>query len=285
MKLCIETNGAVQLAGIDGGLKMIRDAGFDGADLSFYWANTALLCAEDYREKALEVKAALEKYGLECSQAHAPFDFVYGMEEKDSCFEYLSIKRAIEACGIIGIDHIVVHGVKVPEGAVSKHSMEYNYGYFKRLETTAKRNRVRISIENLSGSMTYPELINDMLEKLSSPWFTALVDTGHAWLRAGIQPGDFIRQLTPGALTGLHVQDTHGPAIGIDEHLLPFLAEENYASLISTLKETDYKGNLTLEVPRFLEMYAQQGLLEEALCFAGAVGRKLVRDFEEQEIL
>lgn len=275
MKLTIESYRAIDAFGIDGGLKMIKNAGFDGVDLSFYWGATQLLCGDDWREKALEVKSALEKYGLSCSQAHAPFDFLYTMKQDDSCFEYLSIKRAIMACGILGIDHIVVHGVAVPEGSVSRQSINYNLDYYKKLEPLCREYGVKIAVENLSGAFTYPDLMNEILKKLDSPYFIGLVDVGHAWLRAKIQPGDFIRRLDPDVLKGVHIQDNHGAELGIDEHLVPGLGTVDFEDLIKALRETGYCGDFTMEVPAFLNVYSKAGLLPEAYRFAETVGRKL----------
>lgn len=279
MLLTIESYRPWESFGIDGGLRAVREAGFDGVDFSFYWDAARELCGDDYRDNALKIREALRKYGLACNQAHAPFSFSYGMEQDDSCFDYLSIRRAVEMCGIIGIDHIVVHGIRVPEGPVSRASIDWNYDYFKAFEPLCREFGVKIAVENLSGCCTYPDLWNELLTRLDSPCFVGLVDVGHAWLRAGIQPGDFIRRLKPGFLKGLHIQDTHGNEQDTDEHLVPFLGTVDFSDLLAALKELGYDGDFTMEVPRFLNFYAEQGLLEPALRFAHDVGRRLLSDF------
>ena len=278
--LAIESYRPWDNFGIDAGFKLIRDAGFDGLDLSFYWNAAKILCGDDYQEKVLEIKTALEKHGLRCNQAHAPFDFRYGMEQNDSCFEYLSIKRAIEACSIIGIDHIVVHGIRVPAPSCSHMNLDYNYSFYKSLEPLCEKYGVKIAVENLMDAFTYPDLLNEILKKLDSPWFIGLVDIGHAWLRGGIQPGDFIRQMDRGVIKGLHIQDTHGMELGIDEHLVPYMANIDFDDLLKALKEYDYQGDFTMECPRFLDFYAKHDLLLPALTFACEIGQKLVKDFE-----
>ena len=276
MLLTIESYRAWEAYGIDGAFKAIKEAGFDGVDLSFYWKAAPAFCGEDYRENALKIKAALKKYGLVCNQAHAPFDYLCGMARDESCFEYISIVRAIEACGIIGIDHIVVHGVAVPEGPVSRSSIEYNLEYFRSLEPVAQANGVKIAVENLSGSCTYPDLWSEQLTQLDSPNFVGLVDVGHAWLRANMQPGVFIRRVKPGFLKGLHVQDNHGVERMLDEHLAPGLGTIDFDDLLAALREVGYDGDFTLELPRFLDFYAGMGLLDNALRFACEIGRSLI---------
>jgi len=280
MKLAIESYRVWMEYGIEGAVRELKNCGFDAVDWSFYWDAAPALCGDDYLEKAVEIRDALKKYGLSCSQAHAPFDFLCTMEQEDSCFEYVSIKRAIEMAGIIGIDHIVVHGISVPEGSVSEQSMEYNYAFYKKLEPFAKKAGVKIAVENLACAFTYPMLLNQILRRLDSPWFVGLVDVGHAWLRANLQPGSFVRQLDPGSLKGLHIQDNHGQDRGVDEHLAPFLATVDFEDLARALAETGYDGDFTLELPRFLEFYRKQGLLLPALRFSEAVGRKMIADIE-----
>ncbi|MDO4487837.1 MAG: sugar phosphate isomerase/epimerase family protein [Eubacteriales bacterium] len=279
--LTIESYRAWESYGIDEGFKAIKEAGFDGADVSFYWEAAKAFLGDDYREKAREIKAALDKYGLSHHQAHAPFSFTQGMEPDDSVWDYLIIKRAIEACSIIGIDQIVVHGIPVlPFPNVSKENVRRNIEFYKGLEPTAAKFGVRILVENGGRFMSYPDLLNDVVNELNPEHFGALVDVGHAWLVANMQPGEFIRQLTPGILYGLHIQDNHGAGYGVDEHIPPYLGTVDFDDLIEALREVEYEGDFTIEVPKFLSFYADKGLLDPALTFTCAVGRKLVDDLE-----
>lgn len=276
MKLIIDYYQPWLEAGIDGGLKMVKEAGFDGIDLGFYHLGKAL-CGLDYEEKALEIRTGLQKYGLVCNQAHAPYDCLYGMAHDKSCEEYANIVRSIKAAGIIGVDHIVVEGVEVPAPADSELNLKFNYDYYRTLEPVAEESGVKIAVENLKMSFTYPELMNEILRRLNSPWFVALCDVGHCWCRAGIQPGDWIRRLDPGVLKGLHIQDTTGLEAYQDLHIVPFLAEIDFRGLMKALKEVGYDGDFTFEIGNFLKKYREQGLLQPALQFAEAIGRELIK--------
>lgn len=275
MKLAVEFYEAWKYYGIDGGIQAIKEAGFDAVDMSYYYEATEYFLGDDYREKAAQVKAALKKHGLACNQAHAPIECFYGMPQDDSSPEYVRLKRAIESAAIIGIHHIVVEGTEVPAPHTSYLNLDYNCAFYKRLEPLCQQYGIVIALENLRKSFTYPDLMNEALRRLDSPWFKALVDVGHTWVRADMQPGDYIRSLDKGCICGLHVQDTHGIRQGLDEHLLPWAAEIDFEDLMKALKEVDYQGDLTLEVGGFLRKYASKGLLKPALCFAEAVGRKL----------
>jgi len=276
MKLAVELYEAWQYLGIEGGIRAIREAGFDAMDMSYYKEASAFFLGEDYREKAFAVKNALNKYGLECNQAHAPMECFYGMSWDDTSPEYVRVKRAMESAAIIGIHHIVVEGMAVPAPSASCLNLEHNYRFYRTLEPLCQQFGIVIAVENLSKSFTYPDLMNTVLRRLDSPWFKALVDVGHCWLRAQLQPGDYIRQLDRGCICGLHIQDTHGIRQGLDEHLLPWLAEVDFEDLMLALREVGYAGDLTLEIGGFMRAYAPRGLLEPALSFAQAVGRRLI---------
>ena len=282
MELAIQFYDSWKYRGIDGGIKAIKDAGFDAMDMSYQLDASSFFLGDDYLEKAEEVKKALKKYNLKCRQAHAPIECYYKMEQNDSSIEYVRLKRAIESASVIGIDHIVVEGTEVPAPHASRLNLDYNYEFYKRLEPLCEKYNIVIAVENLRKSFTYPDLMNEIIRRLDSPWFKALVDVGHTWVRADMQPGEFIRGLDRGIICGLHVHDTHGIRQGIDEHLAPWMAEIDFEDLMKALKETDYKGDLTLEIRSFIDKYASKGLLDAALKFAEAIGRKLISIFQEQ---
>ena len=197
------------------------------------------------------------------------------MAQNETSPEYVRLKRAMESAAIIGVKYIVVEGMAVPAPSASYLNLDYNCDFYRRLEPLCQEYGIVIAVENLKKAFTYPDLMNAALRCLDSPWFQALVDVGHAWVRADMQPGDYIRQLDPGTVCGLHVHDNHGIGRGTDEHLLPWMAEIDFADLMAALREIGYQGDLTLEVGGFLTPYANRGLLEPALRFAEAVGRRL----------
>lgn len=281
MLLLTETLRAWNFLGLEEGLKAIREAGFDGVDFSFYGEAAREFCGPDYMEKAVLVKELLGKYGLTAPQAHAPFTFKNGMAWDDSCQEYLVIKRSIEAAAFLGVDHITVHGVgQKPYPPASYQNLDYNTRWYRQFEPLCRKYNIKIAIENLSESFSYPDLQAEILRRLDSPCFIALVDTGHAWVRGNLQPGEYIRQLPPGTCQALHVQDTHNA--GKDEHMLPYMCDVDFDDLCAALAETDYAGDFSMEVVGYLRRYGLQGLIRPALCMAASVGRKLMGDIEEK---
>jgi len=79
LKLSLETYGVTLKFGAYEGLKLIKQAGFDSVDMSYYWQEEGSpLLGEGYREYAFQLRSHLDELGLACTQAHAPFDVKYG---------------------------------------------------------------------------------------------------------------------------------------------------------------------------------------------------------------
>jgi sugar phosphate isomerase/epimerase len=123
--------------------KQIKQAGFDAADLSFYYGSIKL--DENYLSAAKETRRLLDEVGLPCVQAHAQFysdqnpGFQYGMNMDVSEPAFLELTRAIEYAAIAGAKNIVCHSITVPEGGQTGACLEYNYKFFKALAPYAKQ--------------------------------------------------------------------------------------------------------------------------------------------------
>ena len=70
------------------------------------------------------------------------------------------------------------------------------------------------------------------------------------------------------------------PACPMDTGLISWLAEVDFDDALQALKEAGYTGDLTLEIRMFLDHYAKRDLLQPALNFSQAVGRKLTQMYE-----
>ena len=97
------------------------------------------------------------------------------------------------------------------------------------------------------------------------------MDIGHAAL-TGYEPEDFIKDVNPGILKALHVQDNDYME---DRHILPYTGKLNWEAIMKSLKKAEYTGDLTLEIIKFLDKFPNE-LLPETLKFAASVGKHLV---------
>lgn len=279
MQLSIEIYNLRKRYGDRKAIEMLKKAGFDCVDYSFYWLEDSDdAISEKYIEHAQMVREILEDNDMTCNQAHAPLGYGYGREFDVSDKEYQKIVRSMEAASIMGAKSIIVHAVQVPKDI---DLFEYNIRFYKSLEPYAEKFGICIAIENLwdydskrkyiYGRLHTPDILYGMLDALESPWFVICIDVGHAAI-TGYEPEEIIRQLNNKVLRALHIHDNDYCG---DKHWLPYTGEFNWDEILKALKEIDYQGEFTLEIFKFLEN-AEDEFMEEALKFAAKTGRYLV---------
>ena len=272
MNLITSTLFPATYLGEEEGFKLIKETGFDGVDLTLCdWKEEEYL-GEDYMEHADSMKKLLQKYDLICNQAHAPYGFVYGDPFDCTNTKYLHIVRSMEAAAYMGIDHTVVHSFRVPEGV---DCLEANLAFFQSLYPYCKKFGIKIALENLGGSIRTADMMNYLLGKLDPDYFIGLVDTGHA-NENGVAPHEFIANVLPGRLQGLHIHDNYGQK---DNHLIPGLGTIEWDPVIDALAERDYPGDFTLEDMTFCRLIGAD-LLKESLHLSYLVGRRLSNRLE-----
>ena len=280
MKLSIETFVLHPRYGDLKTFEMLKKAGFDCIDYSFYGpAQTDGTLGENYREYARSVKKMLVETGLTCNQAHAPFVLQYGCKFDLSDPEYAELVRSIESASIMGAENIIVHSLATPPEV---DPFTYNLAFYKSLEPYCQQFGIHIAIENLfsedrkcrciRGRLHTPQLLKELVAQLASPWFVVCVDVGHAAL-TGWEPQDLIRQLDNKTLKALHISDND--YIG-DRHTLPYTGSLNWTQIMQALKEIDYNGEFTFEIFGYLGRIEDE-LMEDALAFAARTGRHLLQ--------
>lgn len=291
MRLSVETYHLEQKFGYEKAFQMLKKAGFEAVDYSLYWDMEGWLMQDSYRERAIAIRRALDEAGLVCSQTHSPFNslgmvqkkgIVYGeaFDESNPCFT--ETVRAFEVSAILGAEHTVVHNLNAPEEV---DLVEYNLPFFKSLEPYARKFGVQVAIENLfrknaggqyESRIGDPDTMNRLFSRLASEQFVLLVDTGHSRL-VNIPPQDMLRGLTSGAVRGLHIQDND--QFG-DRHQLPFMGDIDWEAVLQALRDIDYQGDLTFEIPKILAPLPDE-LAEAAVAYAAAVGKYLIKRFNE----
>ena len=283
MKLSVELYSVAKKFGDHQAIEMIKQAGFDAIDFSYYYEreNEEIL-GENYRKYAEAMKAQLDRVGLVCNQAHASFTFKYGMNKDASEPAYLHIVRALESASILGAENIVVHAVDVPDDV---DFQAYNIEYYTSFIPYCEAFKIHVAVENLFtkdtkrnriiGKIGSPRELNDIVKKINSPWIVACVDVGHASL-TGYESEDFISRVDPQILKCLHVQDND--YLG-DRHTLPYLAELNWNAIMTALKKNGYMGDLTLEIVKYIQRFPNE-LIPDALKFAAVVGKHLISIYE-----
>ena len=283
MNLSVELYSVTKHFGDHKAVELIKQAGFDAIDYSYYYEKECEeILGENYKEYAREFRAYLDRSGICCNQAHAPFTFQYGMSLDVSEEKYLHIVRSMESAAILGAKNIVVHAVTVPEDVDFE---AYNIEYYKSFIPYCEAFNIHVAVENLFsrdpkrhrlvGKLGSPKELNRIIKKIDSPWIVACVDVGHAAL-TGYEPEDFISRVDPGVLKCLHIQDNDYLD---DRHMLPYLANLNWSAIMTALKKCGYEGELTFEIVKYLQKFPPE-LIPDALKFAAVIGKHLISIYE-----
>lgn len=264
--------------------EMIKDAGFDCVDYSYYWENERdEVLGDNYKNYAQKLRKALDEIGLECNQAHAPFSLPYGAKFDVSEKKYLQLVHSIESASILGAKNIIVHSITVPEDV---DFMKYNIKYYKSLVPYCEKFGINVAVENLFrgdakrkcyiGKLGSPAKLNAIIEEINSPYIVACVDIGHASL-TGYEPEKFIEKMNPDFLKALHVQDTDYLS---DTHTLPYLGKLDWEKIMLSLKNIGYKGDFTFELTNYMSSFPKE-LTFDAMKLAVSVGRHLISIYDK----
>jgi len=289
MKLSMESYNPVLNFGAYEGFRLIKQAGFDCVDMSYYYQKEdSPLIGEGYRKYAFQLRSYLDELGLVCNQAHAPFDFKHGEPLDISSPNYLAIVRAMESAAIVGAKAIVVHSICVKKGSQLCFDHAYNLEYFKSLQPFCERFNIKIAVENLfvldkkrnsyMGRLGTPTELCEFVRELDSPYFVACVDVGHAAMTDG-EPEEFLAGMDADLLAALHIQDGNYHE---DCHTIPYLGGFHWAEIMKTLKKIGYNGELTFEIIKYLKNIPKE-LIFDALCFAEKIGRHLISIFDGEK--
>lgn len=274
----VETYALRRKVGDVRALSLIREAGFEAFDYSFYWLSSDHpMCRESYLDYAKTIRAEADRLGLVCRQAHAPFEMTFGDSFEESNEHFRGIVRSMEAAALLGAKRIVVHALNIPQEYGHIDTVAYNAEFYRSLLPFCERFDIKIAVENLfvsdkksgcyRGLLGTPEELCAVIHRVGSPYLCACVDLGHASL-TGIEPEYFIRRMDTSVLECLHIQDTDYKK---DLHTLPFGGNLNWDGVLSALRDTHYSGDVNFEIYGFLSPLPEE-LLPSALRYAADLG-------------
>lgn len=262
-------------------LKMLKEAGFDAADLTLccleksdcHWYS------EDYKEKAIALRAYAEEIGLPILQAHAPFAF------GDADYEETvipTVARSIEIAALAGAKKIVVHPrIILPYFDHIEDNFALNMDFYSRFAPLCKQYGIQICTENMWKTNNLREVIDhcvcsrpaefnryvDTLREQYGDCFGGCLDLGHTVL-VGQDPIEMIREMGD-RITAVHIHDNDYRK---DIHTLPGHSKMDLVSIFQALREIGYQGIFTLEADGFFRKQAEE-LWPAALKYMAEVSR------------
>lgn len=283
MKLAVMTGPFKAFVDQKEALKIIKDLGFDAADVTVANFNNFSQLDEDifdgdYILKAKELKEYADSINLPLIQAHAPFPVYIDNDDEYNSNMMIKLQKSIEVCGILGIKNVVIH----PNNNWDK---KRNALFFKELIPFAKKYHVIICTENMwnwdkehnhvsLAACSSPIDYLNHIKEVNDEYLEACVDVGHAnmfsMVDKAITPGNMVRTLNK-HVKCFHIHDNDGIH---DNHETPFTMTLDWEDLARAIKEINYQGDLVIEIvdrdiKSLDEMIAKHRLQYEA-------GKKLI---------
>lgn len=232
-------------------LDFFRETPFRHLDLSFinvrYPGSLWNAPGDGWKKEAEECGEKAAALGLDFVQAHAPFLPYKDYYTPDDRPAYMrAICHSIEACAMLGIPHITVHGVFQYRNTQEAFIKE-NLRFYRELGETAEKAGVDILMENFEeGDYGYyfcgGREMRQFIEEAGVPRLHVCWDTGHANVRGRDQYRDILE--LGSHLRALHVQDNWGTA---DSHVMPMVGTTNFDQVLKGLAEIGYKGSFCFE--------------------------------------
>ena len=232
------------------GIRFLKNAGFDAADLSFNFMKDPAIAWEPIVEAALSVS---EQEGLPIEICHLPYSVTICKHPEELPAFNDAFHRALEAASVLKPKYAVMHPntVTAPLAEFDRTKMyDSVMNHLSPFVDHAQRCGVTLLLENTvprgRGTDLYrycaqPDELCEIADKLGVGicW-----DFGHAHA-AGLKQSEALRFLGS-RVKALHVNDNRG--FGDDDHLPPFLGRIDWQDAMSGLKAVGYEGIFNYEI-------------------------------------
>ncbi len=318
MKLCTTTNDLSTYAKTTAdAVRLFKETGFKCLDFSFYLMNTpdSPLLAGDWPREIEDAGLAAEEIGASFVQAHSPAGYFFTEGEEYDRF-IKTTARSIEACGMLGIENIVVHPVFADGFGTPKLGrqgfLDANKRFFSEFIPVMEKTGVNVLIENTcevnlglpqdekpgmsEGLFYFAEDMLEVIDYINHPLIHACWDTGHAALR-GMDQYSAIMTLGDHLRT-VHIQDNFGK---MDEHIAPFMGVLNMDEIMCGLIDSGFRGYFTFEASHILRragmwpvyrkewtrdirlMEPPAELMQKAVAFMYEIGKSILSAYDVYE--
>lgn len=282
MMICSTTGFLADHYGEERALQMLRDAGFDAADLSLLsMEKNPRWMGENYKEEAQKLGEYAKELGIPFVQSHAPYRFDWSHRDLETELFPL-IYRSVEIAALAGVKLMVIHPIHhTPYFGHEEELFETNMAYYKRFLPLCEQYGIRICVENMwkinplrkvidHDTCSRPAEFNRYVDTLNADGgdhFCACLDIGHTVL-VGEDPVAMIHTMGS-RIQALHIHDNN---YHDDSHTLAGTGKMPMTDIFAALKEVGYTGPYTLEADVFLKNFPEP-LLPTALRFMAETSR------------
>lgn len=228
-------------------VRAFEGTGFRHLDFSFYNSNydgSPFMTDNWVKEIAAASKEA-EKLGFDFVQAHSPKNDIF-LDDPDTVIK--GNIRAIEACGYLGINKLVVHSGRNPNLKKSKENAVKNNEeirrFFESLYPAMEKYNVYVLAENYTPSDDIcgyysGEDLCALMECCNHPLMGVCWDIGHANLSEPADQYENIMKLGD-YLKAVHIQDNFGVH---DDHICPLTGTVDIDAVMRGLKDVGFIEN------------------------------------------
>ena len=274
MNVGVQTKGILPEMGVEEGVALIANAGFESVDFNL---DTFLKNSDVYAGRVnkffnadlesllayfVEYKKAFEAHGIRPSQMHAPYPIL--VPARGDVTDYMQetvIPKSIAIAGMMRIPWVVMHPFKLQYTYGIDAERAMNLKYFESLIPLLKAYNVGVCVENLyeavggritEGTCADPQdaiyYVDTLNQLAGEELFGCCLDTGHTELTHR-EPADYIRQVGK-RLKILHMHEND--AIG-DLHQMPYTfgsrSEDgvDWNDFRKALDEIGFDGTLSFE--------------------------------------
>lgn len=301
MNVGVQTKGILPEMGLEEGVALIANAGFERVDfnLDTFLKNSDVYAGKinkffDADSESLlayfdEYKKAFEEHGIKPSQMHAPYPIL--VPTRGDVTDYMQetvIPKSIAIAGMMEIPWVVMHPFKLQYTYGIDAERAMNLKYFESLIPLLKAYNVGVCVENLyeavGGRITegtcadpqdavyYVDTLNHLADE---ELFGCCLDTGHMELTHR-DPADYIRQVGK-RLKILHIHEND--AIG-DLHQMPYTFGSkpedgvDWDDFRKALDEIEFEGTLSFETFPCVNSFPR-GAREEVLRTIREIGKEM----------
>lgn len=244
-------------------LKITKDAGFDGIELSL--DEEGEISLKSSHQDLLKVKHLAEDFNIQIPSVATGLYWKYSFTSNDYFIRQKAkdiVKKQLEVASILGADTIlVIPGIVGADFIPNCEIVEYHKAYERSLETfmelkkEAESFKVSIGLENVWNKFLLSPLeFRDFIDKINSSYVGIYLDVGNV-LYTGY-PEHWIKILER-RIKKIHLKDFKQKIGNLNGFVDLLSGDVNFPKIIENLKTTGYNGYLIAEMAPY-KYYSDQ---------------------------
>lgn len=286
-KIGLTCNVVLKRYGIDRGLEICKESGFDAIDFGFgsYTLKEGIYTASDdeFESHFAAIKKKADDLELIISQTHGRTGTYWPGDEQHNADVDRYCELDLRASSILGSPSCVIHFINNTRwGKQTPEFLHQTSGeMFDKMIPFAEKYKVNIALETFGAAKIQGARIRDFFadprefkyqfDRLNTQYKTMCVDSGHTHEAESfwVPPPEEMIRILGKDVTILHLHDNNGH---YDDHLLPGQGNINWPAVFESLEDIGYSGVYNFELANG---FAGR-LLEDYMHFIGKYLREFV---------